>query len=78
MPDVTRLLDRMEEAGLVTRERDADDRRMVTTRISAKGRRLVDSLDDAVVAEHARRLGHLADDELRTLVALLTKVREPL
>jgi DNA-binding MarR family transcriptional regulator len=75
MPDVTRLLDRMEEAGLVTRERDAADRRLVTTHLTRRGRQLVDSLDGPVAEEHEHRLGHLKDEELRTLVRLLTRVR---
>jgi DNA-binding MarR family transcriptional regulator len=75
MPDVTRLLDRMEEAGLVTRERDAADRRLVTTRLPARGRKLVDVLDGPVAEEHERQLGHLDDKQLRTLVRLLTLVR---
>ncbi|HEY9426735.1 MAG TPA: MarR family transcriptional regulator [Gemmatimonadaceae bacterium] len=77
MPDVTRLLDRMEEAGLVTRERDAADRRLVTTRLTARGRKLVDALDGPVAEEHERQLGHLDDKQLRTLVRLLTLVRHP-
>jgi DNA-binding MarR family transcriptional regulator len=75
MPDVTRLLDRMEEAGLVTRARDAEDRRMVTTRITARGRRLLKDLDAAVQAEHRRRLGELDDRQLGTLIELLGRVR---
>ena len=77
MPDVTRLLDRMEEAGLVARARDADDRRLVTTRITARGRRVVDELDAAVAKEHRRRLGHLDADQLGTLIELLTLIRQP-
>ena len=77
MPDVTRLLDRMEEAGLVTRERDAADRRLVSTRLTARGRELVDALDGPVAAEHARRFGHLDAAQLRTLVDLLALVRRP-
>jgi DNA-binding MarR family transcriptional regulator len=46
VPDVTRLLDRMEHAGLVGRERDTADRRLVTTRITAKGLRLLEELDE--------------------------------
>ena len=42
MPDVTRLLDRMEEAGLVARSRDNEDRRLVSTRITEAGRKVVD------------------------------------
>ena len=77
MPDVTRLLDRMEESGLVTRTRDADDRRLVSTRITRQGRRMLDDLDDVVIAHQMRRLGHLDPEQLRTLSDLLTLVRQP-
>ncbi|HJR62680.1 MAG TPA: MarR family transcriptional regulator [Gemmatimonadaceae bacterium] len=76
MPDVTRLLDRMERAGLVTRARDSDDRRLVSTRITQKGQRLLDKLDALVEKEHQQRLGHLSDVQLRTLIELLTLVRQ--
>ncbi len=75
MPDATRLLDRMEEAGLVTRSREGGDRRLVTTRITEKGRRLVDHLDDVVEEEHQRQLGHLSEKQTRKLIKLLTLVR---
>lgn len=77
MPDATRLLDRMEEAGLVTRERSRTDRRLVTTRITDKGRHLVESLDDVVAAQHQKQLGHLSEKQLRMLIELLTEVRNP-
>ncbi len=76
MPDATRLLDRMEDAGLVTRIRDDKDRRLVTTTITRKGRHLVDSLDDVVERQHDERLGHLSAQQLETLIRLLTLVRE--
>lgn len=75
MPDATRLLDRMEDAGLVTRARGTEDRRMVKTHITGKGLELVDSLDETVEAEHLKRLGHLSGEQLATLVDLLTLVR---
>lgn len=75
MPDMTRLLDRMEEAGLVTRERGDRDRRLVRTHITPRGLGILASLDDQVVAEHRDALGHLTEDQLRTLVALLTLAR---
>ncbi len=77
MPDATRLLDRMEVAGLVTRSREGDDRRLVTTRITDKGRDLVDNLDPVVEDVHQTQLGHLSDDELKTMISLLTKARNP-
>jgi DNA-binding MarR family transcriptional regulator len=76
MPDVTRLLDRMEQADLVTRERSTADRRQVRTRITRKGSRLLRELDDLVEEEHQQRLGHLSDEALRTLIGLLSAVRE--
>lgn len=76
MPDVTRLLDRMEQAGLVTRERGEADRRLVSTRLTAKGRELVDSLDGPIAEEHERQLGHLDEGQLRTLIRLLTLARD--
>ena len=75
MPDATRLLDRMEEAGLVTRERSTTDRRLVTTRITKKGRQIVDSLDDAADEQHEKALGHMSEQQLRTLIKLLTLAR---
>lgn len=77
MPDATRLLDRMEEAGLVTRSRDDGDRRLVTSRITRQGRRLVDDLDEIVEEEHQRRLGHLNEQQVKNLIKLLTMVRNP-
>ena len=76
MPDMTRLLDRMEDAGLVTRTRDAGDRRMVTTRITAKGNDLLDLLEGGVAEEHRSRLGHLSQERLRELIDLLGLVRD--
>ena len=76
MPDMTRLLDRMEEAGLVVRVREGDDRRMVMTRITEQGRRLLDELDAPVMALHRKQMKHLTDAQLRSLSDLLTLVRD--
>ena len=76
MPDMTRLLDRMEDAGLVVRAREGDDRRMVMTRITEKGRRLLDDLDAPVMALHRKQMAGLTDVQLRSLSDLLTLVRD--
>lgn len=70
-PDVTRLLDRLEERGLARRNRDAADRRVVTARITPEGRRLLDSLEEPVAALHARQLGPLGKRGLEELRRLL-------
>lgn len=75
MPDVTRLLDRMEKAGLVERSREGEDRRMVSTQITAAGRALLAELDPKVLAFHKRQLSHLTEAQLHSLIDLLTLVR---
>lgn len=67
VPDVTRLIDRMETAGLVRRARAADDRRKVLVTLTSAGRALVDELDDPVDALHAAQLEHLSDTALTDL-----------
>jgi DNA-binding MarR family transcriptional regulator len=78
MPDVTRLLDRMEDAKLVARARGSEDRRLVSTKITPKGLRLLDELDDVVTQEHMRRFHHLTKAQLKTLIELLNTVRNAL
>lgn len=78
MPDVTRLLDRMEEAGLVRRERSATDRRCVPTVLTEKGRALVDELNEPVAALNRRQFGHLTPGQLHSLIETLTQVRSQL
>ena len=75
VPDVTRLLDRLEEMGLIARERDASDRRLVTTRITREGLKLLARLDGPVAEAHERQLGHMDERSLRTLIDLLAKAR---
>lgn len=73
-PDVTRLLDRLEKQGWVTRSREPTDRRVVTTRITAEGRRMLERLDEPVAALHARQFEGLGEDERRTMHQLLLRV----
>jgi DNA-binding MarR family transcriptional regulator len=71
VPDTTRLLDRLEEAGLVDRVRDRADRRFVTARITSTGRAKLAALDGPVSEMHEQLLGHMDDDELHRLSGLL-------
>ena len=75
VPDVTRLLDRMDAAGLIVRQRGGEDRRFVATRITEKGLKLLEKIDRELPAMHGRLLGHVAQKRLRELVALLEEVR---
>ncbi len=74
-PDMTRLLDRLEGRGLVSRKRGEKDRRVVTTRITAEGLRLLKGLDRPVLEVHERQLGHLGRRRLKALIELLEAAR---
>jgi MarR family transcriptional regulator, organic hydroperoxide resistance regulator len=76
VPDVTRLLDRLEDTRLIVRERGGDDRRFVTTRITPAGLKLLSDLDPVVDALHTARLGSLGEARLRSLIENLGLVRE--
>jgi DNA-binding MarR family transcriptional regulator len=74
-PDITRLLDRMEKRGLITRERQTDDRRVVKTRITPQALSLLKTLDQPVHDLHKRQFRQIPVARLKTLGALLEKVR---
>jgi DNA-binding MarR family transcriptional regulator len=74
-PDITRLLDRLEKRGLISRCRETRDRRMVLTRISTKGLRLLGDLDGPVQQAHRQQLGHLGHTRLQKLAELLSAAR---
>jgi DNA-binding MarR family transcriptional regulator len=76
-PDITRLLDKLEQRGLIERERPADNRRVVRVGITAAGLDLLGELQEPVRACHARQLGHLAPRDLEMLSSLLQAARAP-
>jgi DNA-binding MarR family transcriptional regulator len=77
MPDITRLVDRLEEAGLACRTRSQTDRRVVRISITAAGLELLARLDRPILEMHKRQLAHLTRNELAELNRLLVKVRRP-
>lgn len=76
-PDITRLLDRLEERGLIQRERPMEDRRMVQVRITPAGIALLQEMADALRECHRQQLGHLSTEEQHMLITLLRKARAP-
>ncbi len=70
-PDMTRLLDRLEARNLVVRSRQNSDRRVILTRITDGGARLLALLDTPVADLHTRQLAHLGESGLKTLSRLL-------
>jgi DNA-binding MarR family transcriptional regulator len=70
-PDMTRLLDRLENQGFVTRVRQTDDRRVIQTRITAKGLKQLKKLDQPVHELHGRQFLHMSSARLKQLAELL-------
>jgi DNA-binding MarR family transcriptional regulator len=73
-PDMTRLLDRMDKRGLITRERQTDDRRVVKTRITAQGLDILRKLDAPIQELHKRQFRDVSAARLKTLAAALEAV----
>jgi DNA-binding MarR family transcriptional regulator len=77
-PDITRMLDRLEKRGLISRWRETTDRRMVMARIVPEGLKLLSRLDEPVEAAHRRQLGHMGRKRLKILIDLLSDSRTQL
>jgi DNA-binding MarR family transcriptional regulator len=71
----TKRLDRLEQAGLITRAPDPSDRRGTLITLTPKGLRLIDSVTEAHVANERRLLASLGEAEQRRLADLLRKLR---
>jgi|SRR5262245_3383490 len=76
-PDITRMLDKLENRGLIERDRLANNRRVVEVGITDAGLALLGELDGPVRECHARQLGHLPREQLQQLADLLRSARDP-
>lgn len=74
-PDLTRLLDRMEARGLVSRARGTADRRVVLSVITAEGRKLLLDLDEPIRRATRDALVHMESGRLELLRELLDEAR---
>ena len=74
-PDVTRLLERMDKAALIKRTRDSKDRRVVVTRITNAGLKLLEELDPKL-REIDGLLKPMGERKIETMLKLLDEVRE--
>lgn len=75
-PDVTRLIDRLEERRLVARARDERDRRVITVRVTEKGIGVLRRLDAQVDAFDRQVFSHMDERQLKKLCELLEVARE--
>lgn len=76
-PDITRMLDKLEERGLIVRDRPAENRRIVQIGITDAGVALLDEIAGPLQECHARQLGHMTAASLKQLCTLLRAARSP-
>jgi DNA-binding MarR family transcriptional regulator len=72
---VTRLLDKLEKAGLIRRERSLPDRRQVFCHVTSAGKQLLGRLDRAVDALDEEAVGFLPAARVESLITLLDAIR---
>lgn len=75
VPDVTRIIDRLEKAGLATRCRVVEDRRVVLIKITDKGLALLAQMDEPVKQIHKQQFSGMTKAEIVELSRLLEKLR---
>ena len=76
VPDVTRLLDRLEYGGLIVRERDSVNRRFVTAHITVEGQKRLSEAVPLVSELHKGRFKGLNTSQLQTLLELAESVQD--
>lgn len=72
---ITRILDKLEQAAYIRRERALPDRRQVMCQVTSEGRRLLDKMDRAVDAADEEATASLGARELGQLVDMLDTIR---
>lgn len=76
-PDITRMLDRLDDRGLIVRQRPPDNRRVVLIAITEPGIALLEEISEPLHECHSRQLGHMSAADLRRLNSLLQEARGP-
>jgi DNA-binding MarR family transcriptional regulator len=76
-PDITRMLDRLEKRGLISRERKSENRRVVEVVITEGGLDLLAKMSDPVRQMHRQQLSHLNESQQKQLTELLKHARQP-
>jgi DNA-binding MarR family transcriptional regulator len=74
-PGITRLLDKLEKAGLARRDRSSPDRRQVFCHITPRGLEVLSDLEEEMRRADDFAVGNLSDEEQQALITLLEGVR---
>jgi DNA-binding MarR family transcriptional regulator len=76
-PDITRMLDKLEQRSLIVRERPPNDRRVVRVTITPAGLELLETIAEPLSECHRKQLGHVSAADLQQLATLLREARRP-
>jgi MarR family transcriptional regulator, organic hydroperoxide resistance regulator len=76
-PDMTRMLDKLEKRGWISRVRKDENRRAVEVSITPQGQLLLNELAEPIIECHRTQLGHLSRDQLLELADLMKEARKP-
>jgi DNA-binding MarR family transcriptional regulator len=74
-PDITRLLNRLEDRGFVKRTRAKNDRRVICGKITPAGLKLLRAIDSPLEQRGREMLRHVGQEKLKQLIELLELVR---
>ena len=74
-PDITRLLNRLEDRGFVKRTRARHDRRVIYGKITVAGLKLLREMDNPIEKHGREMLRHVGQEKLKQLIDLLELVR---
>lgn len=78
LPDMPRLIDRMQAAGLVDKQRCESDRRVVWVALTTKSKKLLTKIDQPLIELHQKQFEHMSESQLRKLNELLEIARQTL
>ncbi len=76
-PDITRMLDKLEQRGLIARDRQQQNRRVVRIGITDPGLALIEEIAEPLRQCHHHQLSHLSENDLKQLSTLLRAARLP-
>ena len=73
-PTVTRILENMEETGLIRRGPEESDRRVNRIYLTSEGRKMSQSVEDFLANEEREIFSVLTDREMQTTISVLNKI----
>lgn len=75
--DISRLIERLANTEMVSRDRCAEDRRVIWVRLTSKGKAILRKLSKPLDKLHREQFENLSERELATLNRLLFRARRP-